>query len=180
MRANYWIKLHKIQEFLREPWQYLLGMVGIAVLSLCLVIGILLRVYAVFSLNLNTQEEIKKVSLLAMRKQVQVVTLPSSTDQMNLFGSALPKVVAPSNYVLLGIDFPDENPSHAKAIISINSGEGNVYSVGDSIQQGTVISEITPDKVYLSHNGIIQILDLSWDATDSSSAQTEGGDSEWP
>ena len=66
-----------------------------------------------------------------------------------------------SRLTLLGVG-ASEDTKAAAAIISIDGGAADTYSVGDKPIPGMAIVSITPDTVILLHDGVRQALTLDW------------------
>jgi type II secretory pathway component PulC len=162
MKSN--ISFNRFIDSLRnEQSNYIIALLIICCLSILLVTTLVMEGYDIVSLVSTSRDEIDKISALHISSSNNVISSVSAS-RWDFFGtSAVAESAAPGNYALLGIEYTANDPAHAKAIISTNSEEAELYGVGDKLGSGTVIDRIDTDKVILLHNGVRQVLSLSWE-----------------
>lgn len=159
-----------------ERWSYLLALLAVIVLLILVASSTLLNLYGIAALAVTTQQEVKSITQLhtLVKKDTETGKKTKLSD-LALFGNAQTEIgaVTNSNYNLLGIEYSDSDPTHAKAIINSGSGDDQIYTVGDKLSQNTVIDSITPNSVILMRNGVKEKLSLSWEGNSLISDQPQ-------
>lgn len=156
---------HFIDGLRNEQSNYIIGMIVICCLLILLISSIVMNGYAITSLILTSRQEMQKVTDLHISaKPDNAIMSIASASRWDFFGSsAISSGSAPGNYSLLGVEFSVDDPAHAKAIISTNSGEGEFYGIGDKLGPGVIVDRIDKNDVILLHNGVRQELSLNWE-----------------
>jgi len=146
-----------------EQSSYIIALLIICALALLLIYSIVMNGYEITSLVVTSKEETQKVERLNNASQAASPLINNmQPSRWDYFGSAEASA-GPSNYSLLGIEYTAGDPADAKAIISANSGEAELYGVGDKLGPGTIIDRIEQNTVTVLHNGVRQTLSLIWD-----------------
>ncbi len=146
-----------------EQSNYIIALIIICVLALLLIYSIVMNGYEITSLVVTSKEETQKVERLNNSSQAANPLINTMhPSRWDYFGSAEASA-GPSNYSLLGIEYTAGDPADAKAIISANSGDAELYSVGDKLGPGTIVDRIEQNSVIVLHNGVRQTLSLIWD-----------------
>lgn len=140
-----------------QPWPYWAAMGSVA-------LGLILLVSSFISMSYDltaTFKDSNEVVAAAASRQAPLVISDANTNlsRAELFGEN-PAGQA-SRLTLMGIG-ASEDKNAASAIISIDGGPADTYSIGDNPIPGTAIVSISADTVILLHDGVRQKLTLDW------------------